>query len=365
MFSTAEKEQYHRQLLLKEIGEEGQSGLKKSRVLVIGAGGLGSAILPYLTAAGIGHIGIIDHDTVDLSNLHRQVLFEVKDVGQNKAAIAAEKLSALNPHIRITPYPTALTKENALELFSSHDIIVDGSDNFPTRYLVNDAAVICGKPVVFGSIFKFEGQVSVFNYEDGPTYRCLFPDPPLPGTSPNCSEIGVLGVLPGIVGTMQANEVIKIICGIGEVLSGKLFTIDCLTMQTQVLRFRKNVFEVPEGLNNVEYACINESGIVSEVTIGDVIKKMPENLVLVDVRTKEEREVSNISTLFPGYADLHIPLNELAQRHPNIPGNKHIIFYCQSGVRSLQAAQWYSGEYPSEVVSSLYGGLNVLSNSIN
>ncbi|MGS2764956.1 molybdopterin-synthase adenylyltransferase MoeB [Sinomicrobium sp. M5D2P9] len=365
MFSTAEKEQYHRQLILKEIGKEGQARLKESRVLVIGAGGLGSAILPYLTAAGVGHIGIIDHDTVDLSNLHRQVLFTVSDVGLNKAVTASEKLSGLNPHIGITPYPTALTKENALELFSSYDIIVDGSDNFPTRYLVNDAAVICNKPVVFGSIFKFEGQVSVFNYQDGPTYRCLFPDPPPPGTAPNCSEIGVLGVLPGIVGTIQANEVIKIICGIGEVLSGKLFTIDCLTMQTRVLQFRKNVFEIPEGLYDMEYACINENGIVPEITIRDITKSIPENLVIIDVRTKEEREISKIGTLFPEYTDLHIPLNELTGRFPNIPKNKHIVFYCQSGVRSLQAAQWYSREHPSEQVSSLQGGLNSVPNSVN
>lgn len=364
MFSKGEQQHYHRQLILDEIGESGQARLKDAKVLVIGAGGLGSAILPYLAAAGVGHVGIIDHDTVATSNLHRQVMFGMDDVGKNKAVTASGKLSQLNPHIGITSYPEALTSGNAGMLFSGYDIIVDGSDNFPTRYLVNDAAVMCGKPVVFGSIFKFEGQVSVFNYQDGPTYRCLFPEPPLPGTSPNCSEIGVLGVLPGIIGTLQANEVIKIICGIGEVLRGKLFTIDCLSLQTQVLRFKKTVFEIPKTLQDTGYDC-NFAPEDLEITPEQLSKSLPEESVLIDVRTHTEREKYTISSVINGPDDIHIPLDELMSRERDIPENKHLIFYCQSGIRSLQAVRTYLQKYPLAKVSSVKGGLNAVLNSVN
>lgn len=365
MLSKGENAQYHRQLILSEIGESGQAKLKNAKVLVIGAGGLGSAILPYLIAAGTGNTGIIDHDKVEVSNLHRQVLFSTDDIGQNKAVIAAEKLKKLNPHIQITAYPEALTRENALELFSSYDIIVDGSDNFPTRYLVNDAAVMCNKPVVFGSIYKFEGQVSVFNYQDGPTYRCLFPTPPPPGASPNCAEIGVLGVLPGIIGAMQANEVIKMVCGIGQVLSGKLLTIDCLTMQTQTLKFSKNVQEIPDALNDVEYACIRDEGVMDEITSEDFINSDLKNTTVVDVRTSSERESSRMDMLPPDSPDLHIPLDQLESLCDTIPTHQTIVFYCQSGVRSRQAAQWFLREYPAAKVLSLRGGLATLLNSVS
>src|SRR5690606_19253182 len=213
---------YSRHIILSEIGQAGQDKLLSAKVLVIGAGGLGCPVLQYLAAAGIGTLGIIDFDVVEISNLQRQVLFGTSSLGKNKAEAAKKHLEDLNPEISIMAYAEKLTYQNALELFKNYDIIVDGSDNFETRYLVNDACIITNKPLVFGAIYKFEGQVSVFNYQNGPSYRCLFPNPPQKDTVPNCSEIGVLGVLPGIIGSMQANEVLKIILGIGSTLSGKL-----------------------------------------------------------------------------------------------------------------------------------------------
>ena len=226
--------------MLSEIGITGQKKLKDSKVLVIGAGGLGCPVLQYITAAGVGSIGIIDFDVVDVSNLQRQILYSTNDIGANKAAAAKERLNALNPLINIIAYEYKLSNKNALELFSQYDIIVDGSDNFSTRYLVNDACVLTEKPLVYGAIHKFEGQVTVFNFEQGPSYRCLFPEAPSPDSAPNCSETGVLGVLPGIIGVYQANEVLKIILGIGESLSGKLLLIDAL---------KNNGFSNEEAIN--------------------------------------------------------------------------------------------------------------------
>ena len=223
-----EKNRYSRHILLDKIGLEGQEKLKGAKVLVIGAGGLGCPVLQYLTAAGVGTIGIIDFDIVDETNLQRQILFTVNDVGVNKAEAAENRLRQLNPYVRFNIYPERLTTKNALNLFSEYDIIVDGTDNFSTRYLVNDACVITGKPLVYGAIYKFEGQVAVFNFNGGPSYRCLFPEPPKSGSVPNCSEVGVIGVLPGLIGTQQANEVIKLILEIGEPLSGKLLTYNSL-----------------------------------------------------------------------------------------------------------------------------------------
>ncbi|MEI6509301.1 MAG: HesA/MoeB/ThiF family protein, partial [Bacteroidota bacterium] len=234
MLNPHELKRYNRHIILPEIGLEGQQKLKLAKVLVIGAGGLGCPLLQYLAAAGVGTIGVVDSDTVDESNLHRQILYSSNEVGKNKADIAAKKLSELNPFIKITPIVSYLNSENALQLFSDFDIIIDGSDNFATRYLVNDACVILNKPFVSGSIYKFQGQISVFNYHEGPTYRCLYPEP---GDIPNCAEVGVLGVLPGIVGCLMANETIKMIIGNGEVLSGKLLVFDSLTMQFNTFGF--------------------------------------------------------------------------------------------------------------------------------
>ncbi|WP_299313428.1 molybdopterin-synthase adenylyltransferase MoeB [uncultured Aquimarina sp.] len=332
MLSKEEKIQYNRHLILDEIGEEGQNKLTSAKVLVIGAGGLGCPVLQYLTAAGIGTIGIIDDDVVDQTNLQRQILYTIDDIGRSKAKVASEKLSRLNPFVFFKVYEEKLDKDNALELFSEYDIIVDGSDNFPTRYLVNDACVLTDTPLVFGSIFKFQGQVSVLNYENGPTYRCLFPNPPASGAVPNCSDIGVLGVLPGIIGSLQANEVIKMIVGIGEVLKGKLLYLDALTLQQQVLSFKKNNdIEVNQLENDYDFFCGITSNALEEITPSE-LKQNLESYQILDVRTLEEYNNFNIG-------GIHIPLNIVSDRSIELNNNKPIVVCCQSGVRSKKAIE--------------------------
>ena len=345
-----EKKQYDRHLILSEIGKEGQLKLKQAKVLVIGAGGLGCPVLQYLTAAGIGTIGIIDDDVVDQSNLQRQILFSVDDVGKPKARIAANRLSGLNPFVKFDIYSQRLTTKNALELFKKYDVIVDGSDNFSTRYLVNDASVITNKPVVFGSIFKFEGQVSVFNYKQGPTYRCLFPNPPKPNEVPNCSEIGVLGVLPGIIGSLQATEVLKIICNIGSVLSGKLLIYKALSMQQITLSFNKNPSNNITTLENDYQSFCEISNEVEEVTFKDY-KAQPDKYHLLDVRTYEERETFHIG-------GTHIPLDELEDRLSEIPKNKPLLVYCKSGMRSKQAIKLLEDLHLKTDLSNLKNGVS-------
>ncbi len=342
-----EKAQYARHLVLPEIGEVGQLKLKQAKVLVIGAGGLGCPILQYLVAAGVGTIGIVDGDSVSISNLQRQILFTHADVGKNKAETAKTRLKQLNPNIHIQAYSEFLSKENALELFAKYDIVVDGSDNFATRYLLNDAAVITNKPLVFGSIFKFDGQVSVFNYQNGPTYRCIYPEPPIAGEMPNCSEVGVLGVLPGLIGCLQANEVIKIICGTGEVLSGKLLLLDALTLQQTILEVVRTEHAVVNELQ-AEYHV--PCAVSQEVSLEWMQQHHPDFL-LVDVRELHEREAFNIG-------GEHVPLSEI----PNwTPATKPILLYCQSGMRSNQAVEWLQQEYPKGQFFSLEGGVNRLS----
>ena len=343
-----EQKQYSRHLILDKVGVQGQEKLKAARALVIGAGGLGCPILSYLTAAGVGTIGIIDHDKVDQSNLQRQVLYTQSDIGTYKVEAAKARLSTLNPFIKFDTYTEALSRENALELFSKYDIIVDGSDNFPTRYLVNDAAVIVNKPIVFGSIFKFEGQVSVFNYENGPTYRCLYPTSPRPNEVPNCSEIGVIGVLPGIIGSLQANEVIKIICGIGDVLSGRLLIFDALSLNQSTLKFAKNKeIEVVKLEDSYEELC----GIVQqrEITL-TALKNARDSYQLLDVRTDAERASENIG-------GVHIPLHELHTRLNEVPSDKALVVYCKAGIRSAQAIQMLEEAGFQNQLINLKGGL--------
>ena len=243
---------YNRHIILSEIGQAGQDKISNAKVLVIGAGGLGCPILQYLTAAGVGSIGIVDFDSVNISNLQRQVLFGTSTLGKNKAEAAKQRLEDLNDEISIVAYPKKLTHSNAVDLFHKYDIIVDGTDNFETRYLVNDACIISNKPLVFGAIYKFEGQVSIFNYKNGPSYRCIFPHPPEKGSIPNCSEVGVLGVLPGIIGAMQANEVIKIILEFGNMLSGKLLCFNALTLQNSIIRISRSEKTIQSVLKNKE-----------------------------------------------------------------------------------------------------------------
>jgi sulfur-carrier protein adenylyltransferase/sulfurtransferase len=324
-----EKRRYARHIILPEIGMEGQQKLKQAKVLVIGAGGLGCPVLQYLTAAGIGTIGIVDFDIVDESNLQRQVLYTTKDIGKPKARVAKEKLEKQNPYIQLTAYCQQLTAKNALEIISGYDMVVDGSDNFATRYLVNDACVMLNKVLVFGSIFKFEGQLSVFNYQADATYRCLYPEPPAEGDVPNCAEVGVIGVLPGITGTLMANEVIKLITNVGEVLSGKLLTFDTLTMQFNTFAIKAN----PANKNIKElmdYAVF--CGTVKEISAEELKEKIKrkEDFQILDVREPHEYQVKNIGGIL-------IPLNELENSLGKLNREKEIIVHCASGARSKKA----------------------------
>ncbi len=351
MLNKEENIQYNRHILLDEIGIVGQEKLKSAKVLVIGAGGLGCPILQYLTAAGIGTIGIIDDDEVDQTNLQRQILYTIDDIGKSKSKVASERLSKLNPFIFFKVYEEKLDADNALDLFEAYDIIVDGSDNFPTRYLVNDACVLTGKPLVFGSIFKFQGQVSVLNYNNGPTYRCLFPDPPAPGAVPNCSDIGVLGVLPGIIGSLQANEVIKIIIGLGEILQGKLLYFDTLTMQQQILNFKKNNdIEISELEEDYDFFCGINSNIIEEISSTE-LKQNLENYQIIDVRTSKEYENFNIG-------GIHMPLDTVSDRVLELNNRKSILVCCQSGVRSKKAIQIITEQRKDLHLINLKNGLS-------
>lgn len=321
---------YSRQTILPEIGEEGQLLLKNARVLVVGAGGLGCPILQYLTAAGVGTIGIVDGDTVNVSNLQRQILFDTCDEGLLKVNAAKKKLQSLNPEVNIATYPYFLTVDNCLDTLTHYDIIVDGTDNFATRYLLNDACVLTNKIHVYGALYKFEGQVSVFNYNNGPTYRCLFPEPPPANTMPNCSEIGVLGVLPGIVGCMQANETLKVILGIGEVLSGKLWTFDALLNTTHSIQFQKlHSNQITQLKKNYDISCT----LLPEVSYQEFLewkKNIP--VYLIDVRTEAEYQQRNIG----GHL---IPLVQLESSLDQIPTDQTLVVHCASGARSAQAVQ--------------------------
>ena len=333
MLSQEEKNQYHRHIILEEFGQKGQEKLKKAKVLVIGAGGLGCPVLQYLTAAGVGTIGIVDFDVVDQSNLQRQVLYTTEDIGKPKAEQAAMRLSNLNPFVNFEIHNYKLNKDNAELLFSAYDVIVDGSDNFATRYLVSDACVLTGKPLVFGSIFKFRGQVTVFNYNNGPTYRCLFPEPPGPDEVPNCSGVGVIGVLPGIIGTLQANETIKLITGIGKILDGSLLYFDALTMSQQIVKFSKNEdIQITRLEDDYDVFCgvsDDNSSLIKEI-LAEELKSNPEKYTILDVRTEREFQQFNIG-------GLHIPLDELDDRYQEINKELPIVVCCQSGVRSLKA----------------------------
>ena len=327
---------YNRHIVLSEIGQAGQDKISNAKVLVIGAGGLGCPILQYLTAAGVGKIGIIDFDVVELSNLQRQVLFGTSSLGKNKALAAKERLEDINDEILIVAYTEKLTHQNAIDLFNQYDIIVDGTDNFETRYLINDASIITNTPLVFGAIYKFEGQVSVFNYKNGPNYRCLFPNPPEKGSVPNCSEIGVLGVLPGIIGSMQANEVLKIILGIGTTLSGKLFCYNALTSHTSTIRVKKNeaIFQsVLKDKNNFHKAKVDFNCQVEVVTasIEDFLSE--ENVQYIDVReVYEQPEIVSLDIV-------RIPLSQLENRINEIDSIKKKAIFCQSGIRSKTAVE--------------------------
>ena len=343
---------YSRHIVLSEVGQQGQALLSSAKVLVIGAGGLGCPVLQYLTAAGIGTLGIIDFDVVELSNLQRQILFGTSSIGVNKALAAKNRLEDLNPTIQINAYPEKLTAKNVLTLFNRYDVIVDGSDNFATRYLVNDASIIVNKPVVFGAIYKFEGQVSVFNYLDGPSYRCLVPKPPKEGSVANCSEVGVLGVLPGIIGSMQANEVIKIILGFDHVLTGKLLCYNSKTADITTIKVKKSekTFEdihSRKGHLKDQYPEPSCEFKVEEISAEEALNK--EDVQFIDIREPDEYPQFDIPP------SLQIPLGTLEQNLNRLPAEKEYIIYCQSGVRSKLAVQLLK-EFNIQNCYSLQGG---------
>lgn len=367
--TPAELARYSRHIAIPEFNLTAQKKLKAAKVLVVGSGGLGSPLLLYLTAAGVGHIGIVDFDVVDDSNLQRQVLFTVNDVGQSKAATAKKRLEALNPHVQFTIYNQALTKDNALEIIKGYDVVADGTDNFPTRYLVNDACVIVGKTNVYASIFRFEGQVSVFNYlkEDGSrgaNYRDLFPEPPPPGMVPSCAEGGVLGVLPGIIGSMQANEVIKVITGVGEPLAGRLFLFDAASFTTRILKVRKNTnVEIKELINYEEFCGIGvkkEEKEIKEITVFELKKWMEEEVdfQLIDVRQPYEYDIANLG------GEL-IPLGQLQQNLDRIAIDKKVVLHCRSGKRSEEAIRELEKLKNFDNLYNLNGGILEFSEKID
>jgi len=364
-FSKSELERYSRHLILPEFNIEGQKRLKSSKVLVVGSGGLGSPLLLYLTAAGIGTIGIVDFDVVDETNLQRQILFGVDNVGVPKVDAAKKRLQNLNPNVRFVTYNTAITSENALEIIQDYDVVADGTDNFPTRYLVNDACVILGKTNVYASIFRFEGQISVFNYlnksgDRGPNYRDLFPSPPPPGLVPSCAEGGVIGVLPGIIGCLQANEVLKIVAGIGEPLSGKLFLFDALAFTTRTLKINKNpnVYKIEKLVDYQEFCGLTKvqnnmsSNNISEITVQELEELIlnSEDYQLIDVREPYEYDIANLQ------GEL-IPLDELDQHIDRIDRQKKVIVHCRSGRRSADAIKYLQEQYGFENLYNLKGGI--------
>lgn len=349
MLDSQELKRYKRQIILPELGIAGQQKLKNARVLMVGAGGLGCPVLQYLVAAGVGFIGVVDDDTVDETNLHRQILYSAGDIGKNKAQVALEKLSVLNPHVKFSAYPVRLSMQNADQLFRAYDLVIDGSDNFPTRYLVNDTCAALNLPLVFGSLFKFEGQVSVFNYHGGPDYRSIFPDPPGIDEVPNCAEIGVIGVLPGIIGTYMANEAIKVICEMGEVLSGKLLCINALDGTSNIFKIT-NSSGSEQNRHSIQAGTINNTG--DEITDEELIhlqNNKAEEVYLVDVRENYEFEDHNLG-------GVNIPLYELQDRINELPEDMRIVFYCQTGQRSKMAVQLLKEIFKAKVYS-LKGGM--------
>jgi adenylyltransferase/sulfurtransferase len=339
---------YSRHLIIPEVGIEGQQKLKAAKVLLVGTGGLGAPLGLYLAAAGIGKIGLVDFDVVDFTNLQRQVIHFTQDVGRNKIDSASEKMLALNPHVEIVKHEVALSSENALDILKDYDLVVDGTDNFPTRYLVNDACVLLGKPNVYGSIFRFEGQATVFAYEGGPCYRCLYPEPPPPGLVPSCAEGGVLGILPGTIGLIQATEAVKLILGIGEPLVGRLLLYDALGMRFRELKLRKNpecpvcgdhrtitkLIDYQQFCGIPQQAPKQEEKVAEgEIEVTEVKKMLDrgDNFVLLDVREPHEYQICNI----PG--SKLIPLGEVGKRLEELDPNADIVVHCKSGMRSARA----------------------------
>ncbi len=373
--SPEELGRYSRHITLPEVGIEGQRRLKAARVLCVGTGGLGSPLAFYLAAAGIGTLGLVDFDVVDSSNLQRQILHSTPDVGRKKVDSAAEKLSALNPALNLVKHETMLTSANALEIVKDYDIVADGTDNFPTRYLVNDACVLLGKPNVYGSIFRFEGQASVFAAKDGPCYRCLYPEPPPPGLVPSCAEGGVLGILPGLVGVIQATEAIKLILGRGEPLIGRMLLVDSLAMRFRELKLRKNpdcpvCGEHPTVTQLIDYQQFcgiapptpEEKALtngIPQMSVQELKRRIDsgDKLLVLDVREPYEYQIANIGGKL-------IPMNEVPKRLNEIDRDREIIVHCLMGGRSQRVAEFLV-QNGYEKVSNLSGGIKAWSEQID
>ncbi len=373
--TTDDLSRYSRHLILPEVGMEGQQKLKAARVLCVGTGGLGSPLAFYLAAAGIGTLGLVDFDVVDASNLQRQIIHSTRDIGRKKLDSAEEKLKALNPALNVVKHETMLTSANALQILKDYDIVADGTDNFPTRYLVNDACVLLGKPNVYGSIFRFEGQASVFATEAGPCYRCLYPEPPPPGLVPSCAEGGVLGILPGLVGVIQATETIKLILGKGDSLVGRLLLVDALNMRFRELKLRKNP-ECPVcGQNPTVTQLIDYQqfcGIMPEtkeektlkngipqITVKELKGRLDagEDVQLIDVREPYEYQIAQIGGKL-------IPQNDIPKRLAEIDRDREVIVHCRSGARSQRIAEFLQQSgYPK--VANLAGGILAWSDEID
>ncbi len=362
MLSQEEKARYNRQIILSEVGEKGQQKLRSAKVLVIGAGGLGSPMLQIIAAAGIGTIGVMDGDRVDVSNLHRQLLFSEDDIGKLKTEAATERLKKINSNSVFISYPINLLPQNALEIISDYDLIVDGSDNFATRYLVNDACIKLDKPFVSGSVFKYQGQVGVFNYKNSGTYRCLFPEPPRPEEMPDCDEIGVLGSVTSVIGSLMANETLKMILEIGDVLANRLLVWYALSLSYSMFSYKRQDDKVSLVKNshlpsNEDYATFchtsNQLQTVKEISSIELKRKLGnhEDIFLIDVREPYEHEDYNIG------GEL-IPLSELESKIEKIPKDKSVILYCKVGTRSRFAVQMLQEKYGFKNIASLLGGID-------
>jgi len=364
-----ELNRYSRHIIIREFGLVGQEKLKNAKVLVIGAGGLGAPLLLYLVAAGVGTIGIVDFDSVELSNLQRQVLFTVDDIGAPKVSAAKKRLQALNPHVKINTYDTSFNSKNAFDIIEDYDIIADGTDNFPTRYLVNDACVLKDKINVYTSIHTFEGQASVFNNlrkdgSRGPNYRDIFPEPPSPGLVPSCAEAGVLGILPGIMGSIQATEVIKIITDIGDPLDGKLFIFDALSFTNKILKFIPKKETIIHGLIDYEQFCGTKDGApindLNQITPKELIHwfKIKKDFQLIDVRESHEYAIENLGGDLINLGDLENQINKISK-------NKEVVICCHSGNRSEKAIEKLQNEFGFTNLINLKGGLANYKREIN
>jgi sulfur-carrier protein adenylyltransferase/sulfurtransferase len=364
-----EIKRYSRHLIMPEVGMDGQRKLKAGSVLCIGAGGLGSPAAMYLAAAGVGTIGIVDFDVVDFSNLQRQIIHGTPDVGRSKLASAKDRINAINPHVKVNTYEELLSSENALRLFDPYDVILDGTDNFPTRYLVNDACVLLGKPNTYGSIFRFEGQASVFATKNGPCYRCLYPEPPPPGLVPSCAEGGVLGVLPGVIGVIQATEALKLIAGIGEPLVGRFLIYDALRMRFRELKLKKDPDcpvcgthpTVTKLIDYEEFCGVHPAAAETAVTAGASATEITstelkarldrgDKLTIVDVREPNEYQINRIA------GSVLIPLGEIPRRYAELNKDDELIMQCKSGARSGKAADFLRSVGFTKVLN-LKGGI--------